>query len=53
MKHSSHDPNNARNNTAINNAEYNLGAAMAVVLGLVIFGISVASLVFRRRRGEW
>jgi multiple sugar transport system permease protein len=40
-------------NTAINNAEYNLGAAMAVVLGLVIVAISVSSLLFRRRRGEF
>jgi multiple sugar transport system permease protein len=40
-------------NTSINDAEYNLGAAMAVVLGLVIVAISVTSLLFRRRKGEF
>jgi len=39
-------------NTSIANAQYNLGAAMAVVLALVIIVISVGSMVFRRRRGE-
>jgi multiple sugar transport system permease protein len=38
-------------NTSINSAQYNLGAAMAVVLGLVIVAISVISLLFRRDRG--
>jgi multiple sugar transport system permease protein len=40
-------------NTSINDAQYNLGAAMAVVLGLVIVAISVTSLLFRRRKGEF
>ncbi len=40
-------------NTAIGNSQYNLSAAAAVVLGLVIVIISVVSLVFRRRRGEF
>ena len=39
-------------NTAIGGAQYNLAAAVAVVLGLVIVVISVSSLVFRRRGGE-
>ena len=39
-------------NTAINGAQYNLGAAMAVILGLVVVVISIAALLFRRRRGE-
>ena len=39
-------------NTSIANAQYNLGAAMAVVIGLVIIVISVSSMMFRRRRGE-
>jgi multiple sugar transport system permease protein len=39
-------------NTAIGNAEYNLGAAAAVVLGLLIGGVSVASVSLRRRAGE-
>jgi multiple sugar transport system permease protein len=39
-------------NTAIGGAQYNLAAAAAVVLGLVIVVISVSSLVFRRRGGE-
>ncbi|HEY2239313.1 MAG TPA: sugar ABC transporter permease [Streptosporangiaceae bacterium] len=39
-------------NTSIANAQYNLGAAMAVVIGLVIIVISVGSLLFRRRSGE-
>jgi multiple sugar transport system permease protein len=40
-------------NTSINSGEYNLGAAMAVVLGLVIVAISVTSLLFRRSKGEF
>jgi multiple sugar transport system permease protein len=36
-------------NTAIAGGQYNLAAAAAVILGLVIVVISVASLVFRRR----
>jgi multiple sugar transport system permease protein len=39
--------------TAIGNNQYNLAAAAAVVLGFVIVVISVASLVLRRRRGEF
>ncbi|MCU1490958.1 MAG: sugar transporter permease [Acidimicrobiaceae bacterium] len=39
-------------NTAIGSNEYGLGAAAAVVLGLVIGLISVGSLLWRRRRGE-
>ena len=39
-------------NTSIANAQYNLGAAMAVVIALVITVISVGSMAFRRRRGE-
>jgi multiple sugar transport system permease protein len=38
-------------NTGIAGAQYNLAAAAAVVLGLVIVVISVGSLAFRRRRG--
>jgi multiple sugar transport system permease protein len=38
--------------TAIGDGEYNLAAAAAVVLGLVIVVISVGSLVFRRGRSE-
>ena len=38
-------------NTAIAGGQYNLAAAAAVVLGLVIVVISVGSLAFRRRRG--
>lgn len=37
-------------NTSIGSGEYNLGAAAAVILGLLIFVISFASLRFRRRR---
>lgn len=40
-------------NTAIGSEEYNLGAAAAVVLGLVIGALSVGSLLWRRRRGEF
>jgi len=36
--------------TAISNGEYQLGAAMAVVLAIIIIAISVASLAFRNRR---
>jgi multiple sugar transport system permease protein len=38
-------------NTAIAGGQYNLAAAAAVILGLVIVVISVASLFFRGRRG--
>ena len=38
-------------NTSIGSGEYNLGAAAAVVLGLVIGAISAISLVWRRRSG--
>jgi multiple sugar transport system permease protein len=40
-------------NTSIGSEEYNLGAAAAVVLGLVVGALSVASLVWRRHRGEF
>lgn len=39
-------------NTAIRGAQYNLAAAMAVTLGLVVVALSAAALVFRRRREE-
>jgi multiple sugar transport system permease protein len=39
--------------TAISNGEYQLGAAMAVVLAFVIIAISVTSLTFRNRRREF
>jgi multiple sugar transport system permease protein len=39
--------------TAIGDSQYNLAAAAAVVLGLVIVVISVGSVAFRRRRGEF
>jgi multiple sugar transport system permease protein len=39
-------------NTSIGDGEYNLGAAAAVILGLVIFAISVGSLAFFRRHRE-
>jgi multiple sugar transport system permease protein len=39
--------------TSISNGEYQLGAAMAVVLAFVIIAISVASLAFRNRRREF
>jgi multiple sugar transport system permease protein len=39
-------------NTSIGDGEYDLGAAAAVVLGLVIFAISTGSLAFLRRRRE-
>jgi multiple sugar transport system permease protein len=37
-------------NTSIADAQYNLGAAMAVVLAIIIIAVSVTSLAFRRRR---
>jgi multiple sugar transport system permease protein len=40
-------------NTAISDGEYQLGAAMAVVLAFIIIAISVTSLAFRRRRREF
>jgi multiple sugar transport system permease protein len=39
--------------TSISNGEYQLGAAMAVVLAFVIIAISIASLAFRNRRREF
>ena len=39
-------------NTSIGSGEYNLGAAAAVVLGVVIGLISAGSLVWRRRKGD-
>lgn len=39
-------------NTAIHGAQYNLAAAMAVVLGLVVVLISCGALLFRHRKGE-
>jgi multiple sugar transport system permease protein len=39
-------------NTSIGSGEYNLGAAAAVVLGLLIGAISVVSLAWRRRKGD-
>jgi len=39
-------------NTSIGSGEYNLGAAAAVLLGLLIFVISFGSLQIRRRHGE-
>lgn len=39
-------------NTSIGDGEYNLGAAAAVVLGLVVFAISAGSLAFFRRSRE-
>ena len=39
--------------TAIQSGEYQLGAAMAVVLAIVTIAISVASLAFRNRRREF
>jgi multiple sugar transport system permease protein len=38
--------------TAISDGEYQLGAAMAVVLALIVVVISVGSLTFRNRRRE-
>jgi multiple sugar transport system permease protein len=39
-------------NTAIGSAEYDLGAAAAVVLGVLIGLVSIASVSLRRRSGE-
>jgi multiple sugar transport system permease protein len=39
-------------NTSIGSGEYNLGAAAAVVLGLVIGALSAGSLAWRRRKGD-
>ncbi|HEY7484553.1 MAG TPA: sugar ABC transporter permease [Streptosporangiaceae bacterium] len=39
-------------NTAVAGSQYNLAAAMAVILGLVVVFISVAALIVRRRKGE-
>ncbi len=39
-------------NTSVGSGEYNLGAAAAVVLGLVIGALSVGSLAWRRRKGD-
>ena len=39
-------------NTGVPGSQYNLAAAMAVILGLVVMLISVAALIFRRRKGE-
>jgi multiple sugar transport system permease protein len=38
--------------TSISDGEYQLGAAMAVVLAVIVIAISVASLAFRNRRRE-
>jgi multiple sugar transport system permease protein len=38
--------------TSIQSGEYQLGAAMAVVLAVIVIAISVASLAFRRNRRE-
>jgi multiple sugar transport system permease protein len=40
-------------NTAVGSGEYNLGAAAAVVLALIIGVISVAGFAVRRRNGEF
>ena len=40
-------------NTATGGGQFNLAAAMAVILGLFIGIISVGSLLFRRQRGEF
>jgi multiple sugar transport system permease protein len=40
-------------NTAIGSGEYNLGAAAAVVLALLIGLLSLAAFAFRRRNGEF
>jgi multiple sugar transport system permease protein len=39
-------------NTAIGGSQYNLAAAMAVILGLVVVLISIGALIFRRWKGE-
>ncbi|HEY0259042.1 MAG TPA: sugar ABC transporter permease [Lacisediminihabitans sp.] len=40
-------------NTAVGSGQYNLGAAAAVVLAVIIGLISVAGFAFRRRNGEF
>ena len=40
-------------NTAVGSGEYNLGAAAAIVLALVIAAISLAAFAFRRHHGEF
>jgi multiple sugar transport system permease protein len=40
-------------NTAVGSGEYNLGAAAAVVLALVIGAVSLAAFAMRRRSGEF
>ncbi len=40
-------------NTAVGSGEYNLGAAAAVVLALIIGAISVGGFAIRRRNGEF
>jgi multiple sugar transport system permease protein len=40
-------------NTAVGSGEYNLGAAAAVVLALIIGVLSVAGFAVRRRNGEF
>ncbi|HEX6471326.1 MAG TPA: sugar ABC transporter permease [Streptosporangiaceae bacterium] len=39
-------------NTAIGGSQYNMAAAMAVILGVVVVLISIAALLFRRWKGE-
>jgi multiple sugar transport system permease protein len=45
-------PNYFIYNTAVGGAQYNLAAAMSVILGLVVVLISITALLFRRRKGE-
>ena len=40
-------------NTAVGSGQYELGAAAAIVLALIIGAISVASFAVRRRNGEF
>jgi len=40
-------------NTAVGSGEYELGAAAAIILALIIGGISVAGFAVRRRNGEF
>jgi multiple sugar transport system permease protein len=40
-------------NTAVGSGEYNLGAAAAVVLAVIIGLLSLAAFAFRRRNGEF
>jgi multiple sugar transport system permease protein len=40
-------------NTAVGSGEYNLGAAAAIVLALVIGAISLAAFAVRRHHGEF